>query len=442
MKQHIVLFGAGTYAKKILKHVEKYFVIDAVCDNNVLLQGNLFCDRYDIISVVELERRYKDICVLIALDNRKTYDAVSEQLRGRRVEHKHVNLGIFEACIRHNDNFYIDEENVALIQEINSGDKNIYVFTAPSHSNLGDQAQSYCIEVLLEEKYPDYNIYIYDEAKILRNYYELLFIIKDNLRDEDRIVLHSGYRLTNLYMDSEYIVEMMSELFENRKMIFLPQTVHYTDKLVEKRVSKCIKENVAIMCRDTISYDNASRIFPTSRVLLYPDVVTSLIGRYRFKHKREGVLFVMRSNEDGESLLTNQDLEIIKNLVSLLSDVTVTDTTINVNWKKIAQNRKYYIEKEIEYYSKYQIIVTNRFHGCVLALAANTPVIVLPTKDHKITAGLKWFMEAGYQSVRFCGDLMKLYDMARDMLGKEETYNNSDYFYQNYYKDFSLENLL
>ena len=42
MKTHIVLFGAGKYAKKVIKEVEKYFIIDAICDNNVAVQGELF----------------------------------------------------------------------------------------------------------------------------------------------------------------------------------------------------------------------------------------------------------------------------------------------------------------------------------------------------------------------------------------------------------------
>lgn len=441
MKEHIILFGAGAYANKIILKVEKYFYVDAICDNKSSLWGDLFRGKHRIISMAELVDKHKNTLVLVAIDSKASYDVVSNQLNVCGITYKHVNEGLYDVCMKNNDYFYVDEDNLDLIDNLYSDKRNIYVLTAPAHSNLGDQAQSYCIEMLLREKYGDSNIYIYDENQLKKNYYELLYIIKQSLKEGDWILLHSGYRLTNLYMTSEYIVEMMGELFNNWKMIFLPQTVYYTEPEIESKISKKINSNVTIMCRDIVSYENALRIFPSSKAVLFPDLVTTLIGRYQFEHERKGILLVLRGTGDGESLLSESDIDVLENNLRQIAHVSQTDTTIVEDWEKISKNRKFYIEKEIEEYSNYQLIITNRYHGTIFSLAANTPVIVLPTKDHKITAGLKWFDEAGYSGIYFCEELSSVFEIAKNVIQNQELIDNADYFYQRFYKDFDLEKL-
>lgn len=439
MREHIILFGAGKYANKIISQVEKFFFIDAVCDNNTSIQGNLFENKYSVISVNDVKKEHANKKVLIALDSKETCDSVYEQLTLSKIYAEHVNQALLEANEKCGKEFYIDGDNIDLIESLNSSKRKIYVLTAPSHSNMGDQAQSFCIEKILRNRYPSDDIYIFDENSLVKNYYELLYIIKQHLQDQDLILLHSGYRLTNLYMVSEYIVEMMAELFGNRNMIFLPQTVNYTDKKVEERISKKINQNVTIMCRDIQSYENAQRIFQESRVVLYPDVVTSLIGRYKFTNQRKGILLVMRNTKDGESIVTDSEILELKRKLQMIADTKQTDTTIDVDWKVIARDREHYVEREIEKYSNYQLVVTNRYHGTIFALASNTPVIVLPTKDHKIIEGLKWFEEARYKDWFLCNNLSMICDMAKSIIEKAEVSNNQDYFFQRFYKEISLE---
>lgn len=441
MKKSVILFGAGSYAKKTIEYVEEYFVIEAVCDNSSTLWGQLFDGKYNITSVAEVMEKHQNTEVLVAIDNRDVYNIIDMQLSNNGIQHKHVNDALYEECVCKNQHFSIDKESYSEIVRLNIAGKKIFVLTAPSHSNLGDQAQTYCIETLLREKYPEHSIYIYDEYHIIKNYYELLYIIKQSLQEEDLIFLHSGYRLTNLYMTSEHIVEMMGQIFENRQVIFLPQTIQYTDEVVKERVSHCLSDKTVIMCRDELSYENAKTIFPKAKAVLYPDIVTSMIGKYEYNHERSGILLVMRASDDGESLLSLADINGLRGKLGQITTVTQTDTTIDVPWEKISRNRKYYVEKEIEAYSKYQLIITNRYHGTIFALAANTSVMVLPTKDHKITAGLQWFQMAGYDSVYFCEETDEICEKAKTIMEQNEPIRNSDFFYQNYYKDFNLNNL-
>lgn len=442
MNPKIVLFGAGAFAQRNLSVIEKYFCIEAICDNSSELYGKMFCDKYRIISFSQLKESFKKHEVLVALNDRRNYDIVSKQLEDGLISFRHVNDAVYDRCVETGEFFCLDEKNISEIDRIRSGKRNIFLLTAPAHSNMGDQAQTYCTEMILREKYNDCNLFIYDEYRIAENFFEILYIIKQNTNPNDIILLHSGYRLTNLYMLSEYITEMMGQLFADRNMIFLPQTVYFNDKVVQERLSERINDNVTIMCRDSVSLTNVSELFPKARAVLYPDLVTSLIGRYQFNNKRNGVLLCLRKTDDGESLLSeaNQNA-LIDNIKGLGCSVSVADTTIDVDWKIIAENRKNYVEKEIELFSKFQLVITDRFHGAVFALTANTPVIVMPTKDHKVSSGLKWFEVAKFDGIYFCKDSSDVYTMAAEVISQGKELSNPSYFYDKYYKEFDLEEL-
>ena len=439
VKEKIVLFGAGKYAEKVIDIVDSYFEIVAIVDNNSDVWGQMFAYSYPIISINEYKHNYLKFRILIAVEKMSVFLEIREQLNSMGIQCEHVNEAICEKTLEKSW-VLIDSSNSELIEIIKN--KNCaFVLAAPAHSNIGDQAQSFCISKILQKCYPNYKVLVLDEKTIEKNYYEVLYIIKNYIKDEDLLFLHSGYRLTNLYMTSEYIVEMIAKLFEDRKMIFLPQTIHYTDSSVEKNISSLIKENVLIMCRDEKSCENAVRIFPESRVELYPDVVTSLIGKYNFHNERKGILMVMRATDDGESLLDENDIAILKRQLSNIDGTDITDTTMEENWEKIAENRRFYIEREIEKYSKYKLIVTNRYHGTILALAANTPVVILPTKDHKISAGVKWFEEAEMENYVFCKDKSLVIKYAKELLEHATHSRNKTVFYDRYFSEDKIRKL-
>lgn len=435
----VILFGAGSFTERHLSYMEKYLDILAVCDNNAALQGKMFAGRYRIISVEELKEKYEGCDLLVSLNDRKNFDTVSRQLSALGLSHRHVNDALYDACIANREYFCLDGHNEKEIEKLHTSIRNLIVITAPAHSNLGDQAQSYCTETILREQYKGSNLFIYDEHAARDNYYELLYIVKQSLKPEDIVLLHSGYRLTDLYMSTEYTTEMMGRLFWNHKMVFLPQTVYFQDENIKERMSRSVNENVVIMCRDRISYRNAREMFCKSKIILCPDMVTSLIGRMKFDSERRGILLCLRNADDGESLLSDEGSARMAEELGQLGEVTVTDTTIDVDWRMIAADRKKYVEKEIAYYAQFELIVTNRYHGTIFSLAADTPVIVLPTKDHKVTAGLQWFEEAGFEGIYCCEEMDMILSMAREIITNPKKIRHTDYFYRHYFENFDLE---
>lgn len=440
-KKKVVIFGAGGFAAKHLSVIENYYEIKAFCDNDPDKKGLTVCGKYMIYSVSEAASMFPESEFLVALNLKNAYKAAHGQLEGLDVRHRHVNDALFEMSRKNDTLFFLTPEGQREAEKIKGSERNIFVLTAPPHSNLGDQAQAMCAEKMLGNKYSG-RLFIYDEASVVRDYFELLYIIKRYLKPEDMVFLHSGYRLTNLYMESVYAVEMMMELLGDKKMVFLPQTIHFTDDVVMERLSHEIGENVTIMCRDSVSLKVAKEIFNKSKNVLCPDLVTSLIGKYHFKHEREGILFCLRTSSDGESLLSDDSARDIAAGLREFEDVIFTDTTIDEDWNRIAENRVYYVEREIDRYSHFKILITNRFHGMVFALAANTPVIVLPTKDHKVTAGALWFNKVGYRDVFLCKDDEEIKEAVAQILNQYSPSDNSDYFYRKYFEDFDPWNIM
>lgn len=41
--------------------------------------------------------------------------------------------------------------------------------------------------------------------------------------------------------------------------------------------------------------------------------------------------------------------------------------------------------------SHYKVVITDRYHGTIFSLIANTPVIIIKSTDHKVTTGADWF---------------------------------------------------
>ena len=41
--------------------------------------------------------------------------------------------------------------------------------------------------------------------------------------------------------------------------------------------------------------------------------------------------------------------------------------------------------------SQYKCVVTDRYHGTIFSLCANTPVIIIKSNDHKVVTGANWF---------------------------------------------------
>ena len=89
--------------------------------------------------------------------------------------------------------------------------------------------------------------------------------------------------------------------------------------------------------------------------------------------------------------------------------------------------------KEIERYSHYKVIITDRYHGTIFSLVAGTPVVVLKTTDHKVVTGVDWFNGVYDQYVYLAQTPEHALDIAKNILNSKFDHSLENYFQKEYY---------
>lgn len=304
----------------------------------------------------------------------------------------------------------------------------------PMHPNLGDQAQKFCIRNWLKENYSGYEIVEIPTKLIDEDKYHYISKLKRLVVPDDIFVFQSGYCTHDLGNQIENTMhKRIISMFPNNKMLMLPQTVYFQDEDNRQEAIKVYNKanNMLFLARDFVSYDLAKEMFPKFEVCAYPDIVTSLIGTRQVNTKRSGILFCLRN--DVEKFYKDDDLEQLRNVLESDEKTEVSDTTISVDPLWLDKHIGERLDQEIRKYSTYKLIITDRYHGTIFSLVAGTPVIVLKTKDHKVSTGVDWFKGVYDEYVYFARDLNEAAAIAKRVLKKSYTYQLQPYFKEKYY---------
>ncbi|WP_159522020.1 polysaccharide pyruvyl transferase family protein [Sunxiuqinia indica] len=319
---------------------------------------------------------------------------------------------------------------VRTIAQIRESDRwTIFLFGCPVHPNLGDQAQTYCIKEWLKRNYPDHRLIEFNwktsTPRILKQ-------IKKNIKEEDIIFGHSGYFFFEPHRELP-VYRKIAESFPNHQFIILPQTINLTDNNIRRITSDSLNKhsNVTLICRDEISFQNANVQFKNCKRLLYPDMVTSLIGKLSFSNKRDGILFCMRN--DIEAYYKPEQVRELMSRLSSHGKITLTDTELKQSYWEIRKNRSRILHDTFNYFSQFKLVVTDRYHGTIFSLIANTPVVVLSSADHKLSSGVKWFPKEFSDYVYYAKNLNEGYDMAAKILEKPPEFELPAFFEERYF---------
>lgn len=325
--------------------------------------------------------------------------------------------------------------------------KKVIIFCIPTHPNLGDQAQLMCTEKWVKENFGGYKLLCLDHLCIpiqnsLSHYlfnHSLwsFFVLKLTVRKNDVFIGHSGYFFVD-HHGGWFSYDFLLQHWSNRFLI-LPQTINFYTPVVKQRVAKTFgnKKNLTILCRDEVSFQNAKQFFGSTKLLLYPDIVTSLIGLKEFSERREGILFCMR--DDIEAFYSVDD---INKLIDQFGDIRKEkiDTTLKISAKEMRKNRDKLIFDTIEKISTYKVVITDRYHGTIFSAIANTPVIVINSADHKLSSGVKWFPKDQFgRNVQFAENLVDAYNKARSILDEQKEIKRNPPYFKELYWDRLIE---
>lgn len=340
-------------------------------------------------------------------------------------------------CVRENRKRRFIKNDVQRVkEEINqNAEHRIFYLGITAHSNLGDMAQYYCIHRWIEHNYPSSQLIEVEADTVVDERYRFMKLLCDSYRPDDIIVFQSGYTTQDLGGVHDLMHRMVMKALPDAHILMMPQTIFFVHEENKRRSAGIYNQahNMLFLARDEVSYGMACEMMPDVKVMLYPDIVTSIIGKYKFKNDRHGVCLCRRN--DGEKYYSDEQLDILVKKMEKETSVTITDTTIKVPFLELRNNRQKYIEEQIEYFSNFEAVITDRYHGTIFALAAGTPVIIIKTTDHKVVTGADWFKGVYDDYVQVADSLDEAYGMYNSLKGKKLDYKLAPYFEEKYYSN-------
>ena len=343
-------------------------------------------------------------------------------------------LAYFRNRIKEKKTYKEIEEIVTNLNSLDDNTLRIFYLGITAHSNLGDMAQHYCICRWIEQNYPNANLIKIESDIVVFSSCNFLSIIKKYYRNKDIIIFQSGYTTQDLGGNHELMHRLVIDAIPNANILMMPQTIFFKHENNRLRTSISYNQakNMLFLARDMVSYDQAINMFPDITVKPFPDIVTSLIGALNFNNKRRGICLCVR--DDGEKFYSDIEIKELYKELRKITDVDITDTTITINYLEIRKNLQKYIEAAIEKFSKYKVVITDRYHGTIFSLAAGTPVIIIKSNDHKVVTGADWFKGIYDDYVYVAENLNDAKDKCLNIMNnKSINHNMAPYFKEKYY---------
>lgn len=315
----------------------------------------------------------------------------------------------------------------------------IVLLGTPYHSNLGDYAQTYCIEQMVKDQYAEYDFFSFEVSPQSDfDYSSLLLAIRDKLTEKDTILIQSGMHLTDVYKNEQNLLRQALKVFRENRMIILPQTMFYMNDENKQSFLSYMGEfdNVMFYAREQHTFEEAKKYLKTENVSMCPDVVHSLIGRFQqYDFERNGILVCKRKDDD-DILISSSKLK--ENLEKLQMEIHWMDTELEISPSELKMDTAYILNDIVREMSKYQLVITDRLHGTIFSLIANTPVLLIGLKSDKVQANYEWYKNVPdiLQYVDLIGNVSEIDEKVEGMLQKQYDYRLSDYFYKKYFDNF------
>jgi exopolysaccharide biosynthesis predicted pyruvyltransferase EpsI len=328
----------------------------------------------------------------------------------------------------------------------------VYIVASPTHSNLGDQAQLLCLKKWIHENYVGYKLVSIPESVLSAHVAQVagylvsaircklvISVIKLFSRKNDVAFGHSGYFFID-HHSGWLAFARLATACPKLKMVIMPQTINFLNPAIRKQASRVFDSHsdLTILSRDEVSFQKAKDMFSRCRLLLYPDIVTSLIGTRDYSSVvRDGVLFCVR--DDLESFYPCKDLEKLAAQIGA-TRTEFADTTLKVDSRLIRNEKERLIFEFIDHLASFKVVVTDRYHGTIFSLVAQTPVVVIDSTDHKLSSGVKWYPAAFENHLSFVPDLPSAYKKVSEIMGRTASpLPLPPYFKQKYYDQLKSE---
>jgi exopolysaccharide biosynthesis predicted pyruvyltransferase EpsI len=327
----------------------------------------------------------------------------------------------------------IIKANLVKICDVKSGEFNIFYFGIPRHQNLGDLAQTYATNLWIKENYPNHVIVEFNTVSLFSK--KFIDILEKTICDDNLVLLQSGYTSHEKHPDHK-MHKIIVERFKLNRIVFLPQTVNIVSKREIEHTRRIFgsHKRLLFIARDEISFASINKLVPGINSLLFPDIVTYLINFMETSKNKNGVLFIIRDDNEMYYGLEEVRNNVSNKIENFNTRIDFEDTDLHYkDFDHLSMNFDSIFKEKIYHYSTYEAIVTDRYHGTVFGVLSNTPVVVLKTNYHKVKTGAEWLKKGNNDSVHITENLEQVINVLTKILENKKNLYNSPYFRKNYY---------
>ncbi|MDM1521194.1 polysaccharide pyruvyl transferase family protein [Myroides odoratimimus] len=263
-----------------------------------------------------------------------------------------------------------------------------YLLQTPTHTNIGDHAIAEAEIRFLNNNFN--NVVIEVNQELVPYFVKRL---KRYVKENDVIFLHGGGNMGDEYIYEENLRRMVVKVFNN-KIVCFPQTIFFSNTsegdFELKKTQDIFKKhpNVLLIAREEVSFNLMSKLFPSNKVILTPDIVLSLDIPHKVKD--DYVLSLIRN--DNESILSTDDKNVIRECLTSNFEKVIESDMHAVEFNKIflSNERDKVLDFKFNQINKAKLVVTDRLHGMVFCVLTGTPCIVFSNYNQKVLGTFKW----------------------------------------------------
>ena len=276
-----------------------------------------------------------------------------------------------------------DEFIASLSQKISSilgslipRDSSVALVDFPNHANVGDSSIW-----LGERAYLDSIgvsiVYTCDQSNYSQ--LELTRRLKDGT-----ILIHGGGNLGDLWPHHQHLREAIVKAFPQNKIIQLPQSIFFKDKINLKRATDVLNghPDLTLLIREKQSFEFARNEFE-ARCILCPDSAFMLGSFDRPLPPRKEILWLSRTDSELRGGLfpsIGEDVEKTDWLEETELVIEANQSTLET-YDSLAKKR---LIRGYCILSIGKIVITDRLHGHILSLLLGIPHIILDNNYGKV----------------------------------------------------------
>ena len=319
---------------------------------------------------------------LTALSNERTEELTNI---GRRIQDNIADIALTDKQILnavHNLEVASWQQTQRFVQlqisELRQKKKALMLGTA-EHQNIGDAAITLAEQYVLQQQFPEYYQVEFSTYEFERKFSFLQAIVNP----QDILFIQGGGNLGSLYLEEEELHRRIVQNFPCNPIIILPQSICFTkDENGQRQLALSERiynhhQNLTIYTRGRESLSLAQKYFPNAHNYLMPDMVLALHRDYALE--RKGILVNLR--EDSESLLAKDKENILVQLQELHQEIEQRSNIASEDISRI--QRATVVNTELMCYAGHKVVITDRLHGMLFAVATNTPCVVLDNATGK-----------------------------------------------------------